>query len=254
MNIIVAVYDNWGIGLNGTQPIVLNADRKFFRQITNKGMIIAGRKTIEDFPDKKPLPNRRNVVLTQSTDHIDGFIVCHSVDDAMYVAEQSSHVFVIGGGSIFRQMLPICDTAYVTKIHVDAEADTYFPNLDTDENWEIEEIIQSGEEDGIKFDICKYRKIRYIKRDLVFSEGDRVFEVSADYRSHTDEHYKYYVRSNSIKDAKVYFQLMMPWMKVYTVRELKLSEIAQILYEHNELQRHVVFWGSGLTQQVAVYY
>ena len=65
---------------------------------------------------------------------------------------------VIGGGSIYRQMLPMCDTAYVTKIHLTPESDTYFPDLDQDPDWVLDSILQSGEEDGIAYDMCLYRR------------------------------------------------------------------------------------------------
>ena len=74
MELIVAVYDDWGIGENGTQPIALAVDRKFFRETTRGAMVIVGRRTIEDFPDKKPLPGRVNVALTRSCESIEGFI------------------------------------------------------------------------------------------------------------------------------------------------------------------------------------
>ena len=78
MELIVAVYDDWGIGRDGTQPVALAADRKFFRETTRGAMVIAGRKTIDDFPGKKPLPGRVNVVLTRSNADIPGFMVCHT--------------------------------------------------------------------------------------------------------------------------------------------------------------------------------
>ena len=158
MELIVAVYDDWGIGADGTQPIALSADRKFFRETTRGCMVIAGRKTIEDFPGKKPLPGRVNVALTRTPQEIPGFTVCTSPEETVELAKTADRAMVIGGGSIYKQMLPMCDTAYVTKVHCTPESDTYFPNLDTDENWSLTEIIQSGVEDGIRYDICLYKR------------------------------------------------------------------------------------------------
>lgn len=165
MNIIVAVYDDWGIGKDGTQPVILNADRVFFRQITCGATIIAGRRTIEDFPEKRPLPNRQNIVLTKSINNIPGFIVCNSIHEAAELAKNSNDTFVIGGGNVFRQMLPLCDTAYITKIHCTPSSDTFFPNLDSDAEWEMKETIQSGIENGISYDICLYS--RKIEREYI---------------------------------------------------------------------------------------
>lgn len=158
MELIVAVYDDWGIGKDGTQPIALSADRKFFRETTRGAMVIVGRRTIADFPGQKPLPGRVNVALTRTPQEIPGFTVCTSPEQAAELAKTAQRAMVIGGGSIYRQMLPLCDTAYVTKVHCTPESDTFFPNLDADPQWELAEILQKGEEDGTAYEICLYRR------------------------------------------------------------------------------------------------
>ena len=158
MELIVAVYEDWGIGKDGTQPIALSADRKFFRETTRGAMVIVGRRTIEDFPGKKPLPGRVNVALTRSNAEIPGFTVCNSPEAAAELAKTADRAMVIGGGSIYRQMLPLCDTAYVTKVRCTPESDTYFPNLDEDPDWYLAEILQSGEEEGIAYEMCLYKR------------------------------------------------------------------------------------------------
>ena len=159
MELIVAVYDNWGIGKDGTQPIALSADRKFFRETTRGAMVIVGRRTIEDFPGKQPLPGRINVALTRSNAEIPGFTVCNSPEEAAQLAKTAERAMVIGGGSIYRQMLPMCDTAYVTKVHCTPESDTYFPNLDTDPGWKLVQTLPTGEENGIRYDMCLYKRV-----------------------------------------------------------------------------------------------
>ena len=158
MDLIVAVYDDWGIGKDGTQPIALSTDRKFFRETTRGAMVIVGRKTIDDFPGKKPLPGRVNVALTRNDLEIPGFEVVHSPEEAAEFAKTAEKAMVIGGGSIYRQMLPLCDRAYVTKVHVTPESDTFFPNLDEAEDWALSEVMQSGEENGIAFEMCLYKR------------------------------------------------------------------------------------------------
>lgn len=158
MKLIVAVYDDWGIGRDGTQPIALSADRKFFRETTRGAMVIAGRRTIADFPGQKPLPGRVNVALTRSVKEISGFTVCESVEEAAELAKSAERCFVIGGGSIYAQMLPFCDEAYITKVHVTPESDTFFPNLDEREDWYLAETLQSGEENGIAYEMLLYRR------------------------------------------------------------------------------------------------
>ena len=158
MELIVAVYDDWGIGRNGTQPVALSADRKFFRQTTRGAMVIAGRRTIADFPGQKPLPGRVNVALTRQNIQIPGFTVCHSPAEAVALAKTAERAMVIGGGSVYRQMLPYCDTAYITKVHTTPESDTFFPNLDADPDWTLEEKLLSGEEDGISYEMLRYKR------------------------------------------------------------------------------------------------
>ena len=159
MELFVAVYDDWGIGRDGTQPVALSADRRFFRETTRGAMVIVGRRTIEDFPGKKPLPGRVNVALTRTVQEISGFTVCASPEEAAELAKNAERAFVIGGGSIYRQMLPMCDTAYITKVHCTPESDTWFPNLDEDPAWVLAEVLQSGEENGIGYEMCLYRRV-----------------------------------------------------------------------------------------------
>ena len=158
MELIVAVYDDWGIGAGGTQPVALSADRKFFRETTKGACVIAGRKTLGDFPGGKPLPNRVNVVISRGEVNMEGVIVCHSPEEAVELAKTAQRAMVIGGGSVYKQMLAYCDTAYITKVHVTPESDTYFPNLDELEDWYIAESMLSGEENGIGYEMLLYRR------------------------------------------------------------------------------------------------
>ena len=154
MELIVAVYDDWGIGCCGTQPVALSADRKFFRETTKGACVIVGRKTLADFPGGRPLPNRVNVVISRGDSAMEGTHLCHSPEEAVAFTKQFERTMVIGGGSIYRQMLPYCDKAYITKVHATPASDTYFPNLDEDPQWHLAEVRFSGEENGVAYDIC----------------------------------------------------------------------------------------------------
>ena len=159
MELIAAVYDDWGIGTGGTQPVALSVDRKFFRQTTKGATVIVGRRTVEDFPGQKPLPGRVNILLSGSINELEGFTVCANVEQALECAKDTPRVFVIGGGSIYRQMLPMCDTAYVTKVHCAPESDTFFPDLDASPEWKLADVLQSGEENGIQYEMCLYKRV-----------------------------------------------------------------------------------------------
>ena len=159
MELIVAVYEDWGIGAEGTQPVALSADRKFFRETTRGAMVIVGRRTVEDFPGKKPLPGRENVILTRQAGEVPGFTVCNSVEDALKLSQKAERAMVIGGGSIYKQLLPYCNKAYVTHVGCKPESDTFFPNLDQAPHWKLTETVLTGEENDIPYRMCIYEKI-----------------------------------------------------------------------------------------------
>lgn len=158
MEVIVAVYDDWGIGCEGDQPIALSADRKFFRKMTAGSTVIVGRKTLASFPGGQALPKRRNIVLTRQDVQIPGVEIAHSPEEAVAMCGEGERVFVIGGGAVYRQMLYACDRAIITKVHTVVPCDTYFPNLDEAGDWELTEVLESGEENGIAFEMCVYTR------------------------------------------------------------------------------------------------
>lgn len=158
MDAIVAVYDDWGIGCEGDQPVALSADRKFFRRMTAGATVIVGRKTVASFPGQQPLPKRRNILLTRQDITVPGFEIAHSPEEAVWLCRDDEKVFVIGGGTVYRQMLGACDRAIVTKVHTIVPCDTVFPNLDEMPEWELREVLESGVEDGIAYEMCLYVK------------------------------------------------------------------------------------------------
>ena len=140
MKTIVAVDANWSIGKNGKLLVSIPADMQYFKMMTMGKTVIMGRKTLESFPGKRPLPGRINIVVTRDPAYsVEGALVVHSAAEAVKTAGlyRPEDVFVIGGGQIYRDMLPYIDTAYVTKIDFIYDADTSFPNLDADPEWEL---------------------------------------------------------------------------------------------------------------------
>jgi len=158
MNAIVAVFSDWGIGCGGTQQIVLPEDRQFFKQMTEGGVVIAGRRTFEDF--NKPLPNRRTIIITQNREYkVPGAAVVHTIDELrseLHGVQDSSKVFVIGGESIYRLLLPFCSYAYVTKLDTAPQSDTFFPNLDEHPDWSLDNCGETLESGGVRYCICGY--------------------------------------------------------------------------------------------------
>jgi len=162
MNIIVAVDENWGIGKENKLLVSIPSDMKFFREETTGKVVVMGRKTLESFPNGLPLKSRTNIVLTRDKNyHVKDAVIVHSIDAALEQLKNydSENVYVIGGESIYREMLPYCDTAHVTKIEFAYEADTYFPNLDELPEWEETAIS----EERTYFDL-EYRFVRYERK------------------------------------------------------------------------------------------
>ena len=137
---IVAVDKNWAIGYQNKLLTRIPGDQRFFREVTTGNVVVLGRKTLETFPQGQPLKNRTNIILSTRKDYqVKGAVVVHSIEELL--AELSKYdterIYIIGGESVYRAMLPYCDTVHVTKIDRSFEADTYFPNLDELPEWEI---------------------------------------------------------------------------------------------------------------------
>lgn len=159
MNLIVAVDQNWAIGKDGDQLVYLKEDLKRFRTLTSGHTVILGRKTLATFPGGRPLKNRRNLILSRNPQfQAEGAEVFSSVEDL--VKQADGDAFVIGGASVYEQLLPYCDTAYITKIHAGFPADTYFHNLDQSGEWEVSEESESLEQDGISYHYVTYSRIQ----------------------------------------------------------------------------------------------
>ena len=165
MKMIAACDANWGIGKDNRLLVSIPADMKFFREMTMGRTVVMGRKTLESFPGGKPLKGRKNIVLTSSEGRkAEGLWTVHSVDALLKLLRQDpafagEEVYCIGGGSVYRLLLPYCDTAYITRIDHVYEADTFFPDLQSDPGWRLAE----ESEEQIYFDLTyhfqTYRRV-----------------------------------------------------------------------------------------------
>ena len=162
MNVIVAVDKNWGIGKDNKLLASIPSDMKFFREETMNKVVVMGRKTLESFPNGLPLKRRTNIVLTKDRNYkVKDAILVHSVEELMEELKKydSEDIYVIGGDSIYRQLLPYCDVAHVTKIDYAYEADSYFPNLDEMSDWTVERTS----EELTYFDL-EYMFVKYVRQ------------------------------------------------------------------------------------------
>lgn len=162
MNIIVAVDSNWAIGNRDRLLVSIPNDHKHFREETTGKVVVLGRKTLQTFPQGQPLKNRTNIILSGDKDYaVKDAVVVHSLEELLEELKKyaSEDIYIIGGESVYRQLLPYCDVAHITKIDHAYEADTCFPNLDEDPEWEV--TAESDEQ--TYFDIA-YTFVKYERK------------------------------------------------------------------------------------------
>lgn len=162
MNAIVAVDENWAIGNKGDLLVRIPADHKMFRQETTGKVVVLGRKTMDTFPGGQPLKNRTNIVLSGNTEYqVKDAIVVHSVEELLEELKKyaSEDIYIIGGTSVYEQMLPYCDVVHVTKVDRAYEADAYFPNLDRMPEWQI----TADSDEQYYFDLT-YQFVKYERK------------------------------------------------------------------------------------------
>ena len=154
ISIIVAMAKNRAIGKGGDLIWHLSNDLKHFKEVTSGHTVIMGYKTYASLPGQKPLPKRRNIIISSHlTEAPEGFELAHSIVDAMKMVFNEEEVFIIGGGMIYEQFLPIADKLYLTKIDKNFDADTYFPIINF-EKWELTDLKVIDDDPQID---CTYR-------------------------------------------------------------------------------------------------
>ena len=175
MKCIAAVDRNWAIGKNNQLLVSIPADMRFFREQTLNKVVIMGRATLQSFPGAKPLKTRINIVVTRDPKfYVPDAIIVHSVKEAAEAAAAypAEDVFVIGGASIYRQFLPLCETAYITKIDYAYDADTYFPNLDEDPEWELASESDEQTYYDLTYAFTEYHRVPAEVAESVDEDGE----------------------------------------------------------------------------------
>ena len=163
MNLIAAVDQNWAIGNKNELLVRIPADQKFFRETTTGKVVVMGRKTLESFPNGLPLKNRTNIVLTHDhTYKVPGAVVVHDMDELHEELKKydSQDIYVIGGETIYRQLLDECDVAHITKIDHAYDADTYFPNLDERPEWKITADSEEQTYFDLEYYFYRYERVK----------------------------------------------------------------------------------------------
>lgn len=162
VSIIAAVADNYAIGKSNKLPWHLPADLKHFKALTTGSAVVMGKRTFESLPNG-PLPNRKNIVLSSmlSEGVREGYYEADSIEDALELCDNEENVFIIGGGSVYRQALDVADYMYITWVHADFAADAFFPNVDFSKWKEISrEDFQPDEKNQHAYSFVTYERIK----------------------------------------------------------------------------------------------
>lgn len=163
MNIIAAVDNNWAIGNKNSLLVKIPKDQRLFMEMTAGKVVVMGRNTLESLPQGQPLEKRENIILSSDLKYtVKGAQTVHSLPELFEKLGQykSSDVFVAGGACVYRQLLPYCDTAYITKINYEYEADAYFPALDKLPEWELAQESDEQTYFDLEYYFLSYRKVR----------------------------------------------------------------------------------------------
>lgn len=161
MKAILSADKNWGIGYQNRLLARIPSDMKFFRETTTGNVVVMGRKTLESFPNGMPLKNRTNIVLTGNPEYdVKDAVIVHSKEELLEELKKydTDRVYIIGGESVYRMMLPYCDTVYVTKIDRAFQADTFFPDLDEMDEWAMTEESEEQTCFDLEFTFTKYER------------------------------------------------------------------------------------------------
>lgn len=147
----------WGIGKENTLMFRLPKDMAFFKEKTMGKTVVMGFRTLCSFPGGKPLKGRRNIVLTSRESAGEGVVTVHSLKELFAAISPGEEVFVIGGASVYRQLLPYCEKVYVTKVDAIGGAESFVENLDEDPAFELVENGEEIEDNGYRIKFCTYR-------------------------------------------------------------------------------------------------
>lgn len=161
MEFIVVCARNWAIGKEGQLLFHLPGDMSFFKETTINHVVVMGRKTYESFPGPRALPKRNNIVLTRQKDYtLDDAEVVHDFQELKALLQekyQDRKIFLIGGGSLYRDLLEACEGGFVTHVDAEVEADTFFPNLNELPHWRKDALMKTENEGPLHYEIWHYK-------------------------------------------------------------------------------------------------
>jgi len=162
MNLIAAVDKSWGIGKEGKLLCYLPGDLKYFKEKTTGKTVVMGRSTLESLPGGKPLPNRTNIVLTKKNLDIEGVKVVHNMDELLEEANNYNpdDVMIIGGATVYNELMPYCDKLFITKIDHEFDADVRIKSADEMPQFKVVWKSEVMTENGYNYQFFEYRRKR----------------------------------------------------------------------------------------------
>jgi dihydrofolate reductase len=161
ISIIVAVSEDWGIGKDNELLWHISEDLRRFKKLTLGNTVIMGKKTWESLP-RRPLPGRKNIVLTDDPqENIEFCVTAYSIEDALSKCTKGEEVFIIGGGSVYRQFMPFADKLFITHVHKQAPADIYFPEI----SYSAWEVIEKEEHTASEIESIPYTYTIYERKN-----------------------------------------------------------------------------------------
>ena len=165
MDTIVAVDAKWGIGRDNDMLFSIPDDMKFFRATTLGAVVISGKNTLFSFPGAKPLPKRRNIIISRTLEENEGYEVVRDIDSLFELLRdvKDEKIFVIGGAEVYAELLPYCEKAYVTKMHKDFNGAKFFPNLDENADWSMIEEGEMKNYEGVDYQFTTYQNAKVKK-------------------------------------------------------------------------------------------
>ena len=160
MILIASADEKWGIGREGDLLFSIPEDMRFFRESTTGKTIIMGKTTLLSLPKSAPLPKRRNIVLSRTLGEVEGAEVYATKEEALAAVAglDEEDVFVIGGAAVYKEFLPQCDTAYITRIYKDGNADKFLPDFDALPDWEKTSESELKNHEGTEFKFITYKR------------------------------------------------------------------------------------------------
>jgi len=160
ISIIVAIASNYAIGKDNDLLWHISKDLKRFKELTESHYIVMGKRTYYSLP-KRPLPKRTSLIITDVKDEvIDNCLMAYSIDDAVNKMDAENENFIIGGGSIYKQFMPLADKLYINRVHKDFDADTFFPEISLNE-WELisKEDVNDDPQNDFTYTFEVYKRI-----------------------------------------------------------------------------------------------